>query len=100
MNLQQFYDYLKKEEITPSSLSLQNEHDSYCYQDEKLTEEDRQTLKLWNEELRMKNFLDGEGLSKGEKDDEAWKKVENIVVDSHLLPNLYRWQAMMSKLVK
>jgi len=41
--------------------------------------------------LQYKNYLEGEGIEKGKRDEEIWENLKDIKLDANLLPNLYRW---------
>eukprot|EP01017_Pseudomicrothorax_dubius_P000355 TRINITY_DN0_c1617_g1_i1.p1 TRINITY_DN0_c1617_g1~~TRINITY_DN0_c1617_g1_i1.p1 ORF type:complete len:109 (-),score=42.28 TRINITY_DN0_c1617_g1_i1:28-354(-) len=50
-----------------------------------------------NEELKLKTFLNGDGLEHGARDDEIYAKIGSATIDSGRFPNLYRWQRLLGK---
>lgn len=97
MRLEQLYDHLSKEEVGHSNLIKTQQMRSSVYPENVLSKEDVEKLSDWNQELKYKNYFEGEGFEKGQRDDEVWQKLKEVHVDSHQLPNLFRWHSMMKK---
>lgn len=77
--------FFKSKEPTPCPEEIELKEKAFYSHNEK-------ELSELNNQLQYKLFFSGEeGFEYGEKDEEVYNKIKDLIVEKSLFPNVYRW---------